>query len=66
MSHKIAFGTDGWRGIIADDFTFDNVRLVTRAVAAYVNSQGIGQRGLVWDGITVFWQRSLHRQWQKN
>lgn len=47
MSHKIAFGTDGWRGIIADDFTFENVRLVTRAVAAYVNSQGLGKKGLV-------------------
>jgi len=29
----IRFGTDGWRGVIADDFTFDNVRLVARAGA---------------------------------
>lgn len=47
MSHKISFGTDGWRGIIAKDFTFDNVRLVARAVAAYINSEGLGERGLV-------------------
>lgn len=47
MTHKISFGTDGWRGIIADDFTFDNVRLVTRAVAAYINGQGLAERGLV-------------------
>ena len=47
MSHKISFGTDGWRGIIAKDFTFDNVRLVARAVAAYINELGIGKRGLV-------------------
>ena len=47
MSHKISFGTDGWRGIIAKDFTFDNVRLVARAVAAYINEEGIGQRGIV-------------------
>ena len=47
MTHQISFGTDGWRGIIAKDFTFDNVRLVARAVAAYVNGQGIGERGLV-------------------
>lgn len=33
----ITFGTSGWRGIIADDFTFDNVRLVTQAIAASVN-----------------------------
>lgn len=33
---KIKFGTDGWRGIIADDFTFPNVRKVTRAIASYL------------------------------
>jgi alpha-D-glucose phosphate-specific phosphoglucomutase len=33
----IKFGTSGWRGIIADDFTYDNVRLVTQAIADYVN-----------------------------
>jgi len=27
--------TDGWRGIIADDFTFDNVRRVAGAIASY-------------------------------
>ena len=27
----IKFGTSGWRGIIARDFTFDNVRLATQA-----------------------------------
>lgn len=32
----INFGTDGWRGIIADDFTVENVRLVTQAVCDYV------------------------------
>lgn len=33
---KIAFGTDGWRAIMADDFTFANVRLVTQALAQYL------------------------------
>jgi alpha-D-glucose phosphate-specific phosphoglucomutase len=33
---QIKFGTDGWRGIIADDFTFANVRVAARAIAAYV------------------------------
>jgi phosphomannomutase len=33
---QIKFGTDGWRGLIADDFTFDNVRRVARAIARYV------------------------------
>ncbi|HAM39672.1 MAG: phosphoglucomutase [Elusimicrobia bacterium RIFOXYC2_FULL_34_12] len=32
----IKFGTSGWRGIIADDFTFDNVKIVTQAIADYV------------------------------
>lgn len=33
---QIKFGTDGWRGVIADDFTFENVRKVTQAIARYV------------------------------
>jgi phosphomannomutase len=32
----IKFGTDGWRGIIADDFTFENVRRVAGGIASYV------------------------------
>ena len=32
----IKFGTDGWRGLIADDFTFDNVRLAASAIANYL------------------------------
>ncbi len=26
MTYKIKFGTDGWRGVIADDYTFENLR----------------------------------------
>jgi alpha-D-glucose phosphate-specific phosphoglucomutase len=36
MTSSIKFGTDGWRGIIADDFTFENVRRVAGAIASYV------------------------------
>src|SRR5207253_957263 len=36
MTQQIKLGTDGWRGIIADDFTFDNVRRVAGAIASYV------------------------------
>jgi alpha-D-glucose phosphate-specific phosphoglucomutase len=32
----VKFGTDGWRGVIADDFTFENVRLVAASIASYV------------------------------
>jgi alpha-D-glucose phosphate-specific phosphoglucomutase len=35
---KIKFGTDGWRGVIADDFTFESVRRVAQATADYWNS----------------------------
>jgi len=36
---KIKFGTDGWRAIIGEDFTFENVRIVTQAIADFINSQ---------------------------
>ena len=32
----ITFGTDGWRGLIARDFTFENIRLVALATARYI------------------------------
>jgi len=36
----IRFGTDGWRGVIADDFTFDGVRAVTQAIADLIHEEG--------------------------
>ena len=40
MPHPvIKFGTDGWRGVIADDFTFSNVRTAAEAIAAYIHSR---------------------------
>src|ERR1700728_310902 len=47
MAQDIKFGTDGWRGIIADDFTFDNVRRVAGAIASYVLKYEDSQRGVV-------------------
>jgi len=35
---QIKFGTSGWRAVISDGFTFDNVRLVTQAIANYLKS----------------------------
>jgi phosphoglucomutase len=44
----IRFGTSGWRAIIADDFTFENVRLVTEAICSYLSGSHIeGERTLV-------------------
>jgi alpha-D-glucose phosphate-specific phosphoglucomutase len=47
MAQEIKFGTDGWRGIIADDFTFDNVRRVAGAIGSYVLKHGDARRGLI-------------------
>ncbi len=33
---SIVFGTDGWRGVIARDYTFENLTLVAHATARYV------------------------------
>ena len=38
-SQQIKFGTDGWRGVIADDFTFGNVRRVAQGAAQYMKSR---------------------------
>lgn len=46
MAQEIKFGTDGWRGIIADDFTFDNVRRVAGAIAAYILKYEDAKRGV--------------------
>ncbi len=43
----IKFGTSGWRGIIARDFTFDNVRLATQGIADYLKSQVQGTKSKV-------------------
>lgn len=40
MSHSIKFGTDGWRGVIAEDYTFDNVRRCTQGFASYMSKKG--------------------------
>jgi len=46
-TNPIKFGTDGWRGIIARDFTFDNVRICAQAVADYLKDSGLAGRGLI-------------------
>jgi len=44
---SIKFGTSGWRGIIARDFTFDNVRLATQGIAEYLKSKVQGPKSKV-------------------
>ncbi len=55
----VKFGTDGWRGIIADDFTYDNVRVAARAIAHYVLAQPDPQRGVCVGYDTRFGSRSF-------
>ena len=47
IKNPIKFGTDGWRDIIAQDFTFDNVRACAQAVADYLKKAGLAGRGLI-------------------
>ena len=44
---QIKFGTDGWRGVIARDFTFENLSRVAQATMDYLNREGLGNKGLV-------------------
>src|SRR5437762_14323198 len=43
----IKFGTDGWRGIIAEDFTFANASIVAEAVARYVVRGEDARKGVI-------------------
>jgi alpha-D-glucose phosphate-specific phosphoglucomutase len=44
---KIKFGTDGWRGVISEDFTFENVKIVSQAMADYLKEKGIAEKEIV-------------------
>jgi alpha-D-glucose phosphate-specific phosphoglucomutase len=47
MAYKIKFGTDGWRGVIAEDYTFDNVRRAAQGFASYLLEQGFAGKWVV-------------------
>ncbi len=62
MPHPvIKFGTDGWRGVIADDFTFSNVRTAAAAIAAYVCAQEDPAKGLCIAYDTRFGSKAFAR-----
>ena len=54
---KIRFGTDGWRGRIAEDYTFDNVRRCAQGFAAYLLQNG-GQD----EWVVVGYDRRFHSE----
>jgi phosphomannomutase len=47
MSVNIRFGTDGWRGLIAEDYTFGNVRRCAQGFATYLLNQGFREKWVV-------------------
>lgn len=44
---RISFGTSGWRGIFCEDFTFENVKVVTQAIADHLRVGGEASKGLI-------------------
>ena len=59
MSAPIKFGTDGWRGVIADDFTFANVARCSQGLADYLRAEGSASYGLVVGYDTRFASREF-------
>jgi phosphomannomutase len=57
----IKFGTDGWRAIIADDYTFANVRIAAEAIAAYVHAKEDPSKGICIGYDTRFGSRAFAR-----
>jgi phosphomannomutase len=55
----VKFGTDGWRGIIADDFTYANVRVAARAIALYVLNHEDAKAGVCVGYDTRFGSKSF-------
>ena len=47
MNNPIKFGTDGWRGVIAEEFTFENVRYCAQGAADYLKDAKLASRGAV-------------------
>lgn len=47
MELEIKFGTDGWRGRMAEDYTFDNVRRCAQGFAGYLRDNGLAGKGVV-------------------
>ncbi len=55
----IRFGTSGWRSIIADEFTFDNVRNVSEAICSYLTIKKLVTVRRSSGMIRGLWARSL-------
>ena len=59
MASEIRFGTDGWRAIIAQDFTFANVARCAQGLVGYLRETGAAESGLVVGYDTRFLSREF-------
>ena len=59
---RITFGTSGWRGIMCEDFIFENVKIVTQAIADNVKASGEGGKGVIVGYDSRFMGESFARE----
>ncbi len=59
MAGTIKFGTDGWRAVIAEDYTFDNVRICAQGTAQYLKELDHGEGPVVIGYDTRFQSRGF-------
>ena len=59
---RIAFGTSGWRGILCEDFTVDNVKVVVQAIADYLTATGEQDKGVIVGCDTRFMGQRFARE----
>ena len=60
-AESVKFGTDGWRGVIADDFTFANVRIAAAAIGNYLLAQDARAKGAAIGYDTRFGSQAFAR-----
>ena len=61
MTKAIHFGTAGWRAILAQDFTYDNVRIVARAIADHLRAEKLHHKQIVVGYDTRFMSEEFAR-----
>ncbi|MCM0083666.1 phosphoglucomutase/phosphomannomutase family protein [Geomonas sp. Red32] len=59
---RITFGTSGWRGIMCEDFIFENVKVVTQAIADNVKESGEAGKGIIVGYDSRFMGESFARE----
>ncbi|WP_026839871.1 phosphoglucomutase/phosphomannomutase family protein [Citrifermentans bremense] len=59
---RITFGTSGWRGIMCEDFIFENVKVVTQAIADNVKASGEARKGIIVGYDSRFMGESFARE----